>query len=268
MASAGRDSSSTPGSGGRGRAGRCWSPPRPRSGRRRPRPRPAARAGRREASTVAASSDPAVSRSTAWAHAPARPSSSRAGGRSPSTRRRTSTTVRRISSPRSCSWRDAPSAPGGSRARAVSVFSVSPASAGPMPSCRSRRSRRRSSSRARTSRSRARCRSSRSSRACSAPPSCRARSRTSRSSATLRRTIGPVGQVTDGDPVGQQRDGGSGAAGAVRCCRASQGRGVRGRGAGHHGAVGALDADVAQVQPGGELGQDRVQEPVDVGCGF
>ena len=69
---------------------------------------------------------PAVSRSTAWAHAPARPSSSRAGGRSPSTSRRTSTTVRRISSPRSCSCREARSAPGGSSARAVSVFRVRP----------------------------------------------------------------------------------------------------------------------------------------------
>jgi hypothetical protein len=133
--------------------------PRPRCGTRRPRPQPGARAGphrrarwRRER------------RRGRVRRAPAGAALRRGAGR-----------------PRPCGGSPrSDRAAGGSSARAVTFFSVRPARAGPIPSCRSRRRRRRSSSRARTSRSRARCRSSRSSRTCTAAPNWRARSRTSR----------------------------------------------------------------------------------------
>ena len=51
----------------------------------------------------------------------------------------------------------------------------------------------------------------------------------------------------------------------VRC---PAGRFRRGPGAGDDGPVEIADADVAQVQPGTELGDHGVQQPVDVGGGF
>jgi hypothetical protein len=62
----------------------------------------------------------------------------------------------------------------------------------------------------------------------------------------------PVGQAADGRAVGLQGNGGAGA----------------GSGAGYGGAVEAADADVAQVQAGGELGDGGVEQAVDVGGGF
>jgi hypothetical protein len=64
----------------------------------------------------------------------------------------------------------------------------------------------------------------------------------------------PVGQPADGRTISLQRDAGAGTGGLV--------------GAGDGGAVQAADADLAQVQPGGQLGDGGLQQPVDIGGGF
>ena len=115
-------------------------------------------------------------RAACWPMAPMRPSSSSAGGRRPSTSRRTSARATRISSPSASSWRRPASGSTSSTAAAASARIPTAASVGPRPSWRSRRNRRRSSSRASTRRSRDRARSSRSRWAWIAAPAWRARS--------------------------------------------------------------------------------------------
>ena len=86
--------------------------------------------------------------SARWRSADTRPNWSRAGGRSPSTRRRTSAISSRACSD-SCPTRSAACVGfSGIRSRAASSRIAIAASDGPSPSCRSRRTRRRSSSRA------------------------------------------------------------------------------------------------------------------------
>ena len=169
------------------RGGRRWSAPPARSGRRRPRPRPAAAAARRATSTATADAAAVGGRSarrSRWS-APTRPSSSSAGGRRPWTRRRMSAIA--VRSSRAQLGRPARRRAAGSRgdepAQHPGLHASGPASWAPSPSCRSRRSRRRSSSRAVTSRSRERCRSAVSRTAWTATPACRARSSSSRRSA-------------------------------------------------------------------------------------
>ena len=117
------------------------------------------RAARRATSRTASRAAVAAARQLLGAlpERPTRPSSSSAGGRSSSTSRRTSAMACRA-----CRRRDRPAARGALRVVVEEVRGRvrgqrQPVSAGPSPSCRSRRSRRRSSSRAATSRSREAC---------------------------------------------------------------------------------------------------------------
>ena len=129
----------------RPRGARRWSWPRPRSGRPRPRRPPAARAARiglaldvdggrpRVARRSGLGRRPRSRRAAWWPIAPASPSSSSAGGRSPSTSRRTSASASRTSSLSASSWRRAASGSSSSTAADASARMPIAASAGPEP---------------------------------------------------------------------------------------------------------------------------------------
>ncbi len=85
----------------------------------------------------------------------------------------------------------------------------------------------------------------------------------------------PVGQGTDRDAVGQQWNAGRTRVGTAIVPGTAAAAEPRARpaaaasaGAGDDGPVEIADADVAQIQPGGELGDGGGQQPVDVGGGF
>ncbi len=131
------------------RAGRRWSSPRRRSGTPPPRPRPAGRRGRRPRRSPAGR----AARPAGAARRPGR------GRRARAAAGRARDGVRRRRRPgRAGWWRPtwalAASGSLSTSSRADSSWKTTPLSAGPSPSCRSRRIRRRSSSRAATSRSR------------------------------------------------------------------------------------------------------------------
>ena len=128
----------------RRRVGSRWRAPRRRSGSTRPPLRPAATPCTSTSTSIAV---PGVAiRCARPRMLPSSPRSSSTAGRRSSVMARTSSTA--VATPVAADW-SRPLATGSvTRSRAVSTCRRTPASAAPTPSCRSRRSRRRSSSRA------------------------------------------------------------------------------------------------------------------------